>query len=42
MQDGQPVTYNAEPVIGWSIGGSRHSYPVGQTGTFNGWIVRRV
>ena len=41
MTDGSPVTYNADPVIGWSIGGKKNTYPVGQTGTFNGWIVRR-
>jgi hypothetical protein len=41
MTDGSAVTYNADPVIGWSIGGKKGTYPVGQTGTFNGWIVRR-
>lgn len=42
MQEGSPVTYNAsDKVIGWSIGGKKHSYPEGSTGTFNGWIVRR-
>jgi hypothetical protein len=41
MPNGSAVTYNADPVIGWSIGGKKNSYPVGQTGTFKAWITRR-
>jgi hypothetical protein len=43
MTDGGAVTYNAgERVIGWSIGGQKHSYPAGETGTFKAWITRRT
>ncbi|MCC7429127.1 MAG: hypothetical protein IT557_19725 [Alphaproteobacteria bacterium] len=42
LNEGGAVRYNAgKPVIGWSIGGKKHSYSEGSIGTFNGWLVRR-
>ncbi len=35
------VYYPGDPVISFSIGGTRHSYSAGTVRTFSGWMVRK-
>lgn len=43
MTDGSAITYTpSEPLFSFSLGGKRGTYAAGTSGTFSGWIVRKI